>query len=208
MCVVLPRDGDAAVHLRVQVGAQICGRRSERRGNGGGVRELVAARRRGPGGVPHRARGQFGGDGHVGAVVLHGLVHGNRATELDALLGVGGGHLGALACHTDGVSRQDDASEIDEHAVSPDDHRDRRTVEGHPDAPAARVEAHRRVDRHPVAHLHDGHIVTDRDQDHRCQPATEHHAGIARCGPVRHRHRTAECDGADRRSVGEPRQQP
>ena len=57
------------------------------------VGELVAAGRRRPGGVPHGAGGELGGDDHVGAVVLHRLEHGDRTTELDALLRVVGAHV-------------------------------------------------------------------------------------------------------------------
>ncbi len=191
--VVLPRDGDAAVHLRVQVGAQVSSRRGEGRCNGGGIAELVAAGGCGAGGVPHGARGEFGGDGHVGAVVLHGLVHGDRTAELDALLRVGGAHLGALACHAHGVGRQDHPGEIDQRAASAGDHRHWRTVEGDAGAAAARVEVGRRVDRDAVADLDDGDVVADRDEHDRGQPGAEHDTGIAagRSRPTPRRRRRA-----------------
>src|SRR3546814_2374318 len=49
--VVLPGDGDAAVHLRVEVGAEVGGRRGQRGGHGRGEGELVPAR----GGRPSRS---------------------------------------------------------------------------------------------------------------------------------------------------------
>ncbi len=133
---MLPGDGDAAVHLGVEVGAQVGGGRGQRGGDRRGVGELVAAGRRGPGGVPHGAGGQLGGHGHVGAVVLHRLVHGDRTTELDALLRVRGGHLGALAGDADRLGRQDHPGQVDEHAAGTGQHGDGRAVEGHPRAAA------------------------------------------------------------------------
>ncbi len=115
--VVLPGDGDAAMDLGVEVGAQIGGRRGQRRGHRGGIGELVPAGRRGPGSVPHGTRRQLGGDRHVGAVVLHRLVHGDRAPELDALLGVLGPHLRALPGDADRVGRQDHPGQVGEHST-------------------------------------------------------------------------------------------
>ena len=94
VAVVLPREADAAVHLHVEVRAEVGGRDGQRGRDGGGVGELLAAAGRGTGRVPHRRGGQLGGDGHVGAVVLHGLEHGDRAAELQAGLGVLGGEVG------------------------------------------------------------------------------------------------------------------
>ncbi len=52
---MLPRDPDAAVHLGVEVGAQVGGGRGERRRDRGGVGELVAARRSRPCAASHTA---------------------------------------------------------------------------------------------------------------------------------------------------------
>ena len=113
--VVLPGDGDAAVHLGVEVGAQVGGRarpawRRPRRRSVSWSPPVAAARA-----ASHTARGgQLGGHDHVGAVVLDRLVHGDDPAELHALLGVGGGQLGALAGQADGLGRQDHAGEVDE----------------------------------------------------------------------------------------------
>ena len=88
MGVVLPGEADAAVHLDVELGAQVGRRHGQRRRHGRGVGELVAAVRGGPGRVPHGRGRQLGGHEHVGAVVLDRLEHGDRAAELLAHLGV------------------------------------------------------------------------------------------------------------------------
>src|SRR5690606_19240770 len=112
--VVLPGDGDAAVDLGVEVGTQVGGGAGEGGGHRRGVGELVAAGGRGPGGVPHGAGGQLGGDGHVGAVVLHRLERADGPAELDPLLGVGGGRVGAGAGQPDRLGREDDPGQVDE----------------------------------------------------------------------------------------------
>ena len=79
----------------------------------------------------HTARGgQLGGDDHVGAVVLDRLEHGDRAAELQALLGVRRRQLGALAGDADRLGREDHAGEVDEHAPRAGEHGGRRAVEG------------------------------------------------------------------------------
>ncbi len=209
--VVLPGDRDAAVDLGVQVGAQI-GRGSGQGGRGRcRVGELVATGGRRAGSVPHGARRKFGGHGHVGAVVLDRLVHGDRTTELDALLRVGGTHLRALAGDADSVGRQDHTGEVDERAPRSGDDRDGRAVERHADAGPARIEAGRRLDRDAVARLDDGHhgdVVTNGYEQHRRRRPAEHHSGVTRGGAVGHRHRPAERDSADRRAIGEAGEQP
>ncbi len=70
------------------------------------------------------------------------------------------------------------------------------------------VEARRCFDRDAVADLDDGHVVADRDEQHRRGRSAEHHAGVAGCRPGRHRHaRPVERDGADGRPVGESREE-
>ena len=204
---MLPRDGDTTVYLGVQVGTQIGRRRSERGGDRRRVGELVAAGGRCPGCVPDRARGELGGDSHVGAMVLDRLIHRDRTTELDALLRVGRSHLGALTCDTDGIGRQDHPGEIDEQATPSSDHRDRRIGQRHAGASTARVEADRRVDRDAGADLDDRDVVSDGDEDQVGQAHSEHDPDVTRCRCARDGHRPAERHSTHRRPVGESRQQ-
>ena len=164
--VVLPGDGDAAVHLRVEVGAQVGGRRRERGGDRGGVGELVVADLGGHGGVPHRAGGELGGHAHVGAVVLHRLVHGDRPAELDPLLRVGGGQLGALEGHAHRLRRQEQPVAVDEGLAGAGEHGARRAVEGDAGRAAGGVEVLGRVDGDAVAHLDDGDVVAGQHEQH------------------------------------------
>ena len=128
---MLPGDGDAAVHLGVEVGAQIGGRRGQRGGHRGGVGELVATGGGGPTGVPHRVGGQLGGDGHVGAVVLDRLEHGDGAAELLAVLGVRRAEIGALAGDAHRLGRQQDPGHVGQHPAGAGEDGGRGGIEGH-----------------------------------------------------------------------------
>ena len=204
--VVLPGDGDAAVHLGVEVGAQVGGRRRQGGGDGGRVAELVLADLGRHGRVPHGAGGELGGHAHVGAVVLHGLVHGDRPAELDALLGVGGGLLGALEGDAHRLGRQQQPVAVDEGLTGAGDDRARRAVQRDPRRPAGGVEVLGALDLHAVAHLHDGDVVADQHEQHVGEPATEHGAHVARRLPVRDRHAAPEGDGPALRPVSEARE--
>ncbi len=146
---------------------------------GGGVAELVLADLGGHGGVPHRAGGELGGHAHVGAVVLHRLVHGDRPAELDALLGVGGGQLGALEGDAHRLGREQQPVAVDEGLAGARDHRARRAVEGDPRGAAGGVEVLGGVDLHAVAHLDDGDVVAGQHEQHVGEPAAEHGAEVA-----------------------------
>src|SRR5690606_9253969 len=139
----------------VEVGAQVGGGAGEGGGHRGGVGQLVAAGGRGPGRVPHGAGGQLGGDGHVGAVVLHRLERADGPAELDPLLGVGGGRVGAGAGQPDGLGGQDDPGQVDEQPAGAGQDGGRGAVEGDPGRPAGGVEV--------GCHL-DGHALTPLDE--------------------------------------------
>ena len=200
---MLPGDGDAAVHLGVEVGAQVGGRRRQGGGDGGGVAELVLADLGGHGGVPHGAGGELGGHAHVGAVVLHRLVHGDGPTELDALLGVGGGRLGALEGHAHRLGRQEQPVAVDQRLPGAGDDGARRAVERDACGAAGGVEVLGDVDLDAIAHLDDGDVVTGQHEQHVGEPATEHGAGVARRLAVGDGDRAAEGDGAEGRAIGE-----
>ncbi len=112
--VVFVGEADPAVHLDVEVGAQIGGIGRGDGRHGGGDRQLVPTSGRRSGGIPDRGRGELGRHEHVGAMVFDGLEHGDRPTELDALLGVGRRLFGALACHTCRLGGEDHPVEVDE----------------------------------------------------------------------------------------------
>ena len=125
---MLPGEADAAVHLDVEVGAEV-GRLQRQHGrHRGGVRPLVAALVGRPGRVPHVGRGELAGHEHVGAVVLDRLEHGDGPAELQAHLGVGGGLLGALGRHADGLGRQDHPGQVGQRSRPAGDDVDRRAV--------------------------------------------------------------------------------
>ena len=200
---MLPGDGDAAVHLRVEVGAEVGGRRGQRGGHRGGVGELVAAGGGGARGVPHGGGGHLGGHDHVGAVVLHGLVHGDDPAELDALLRVGGGQLGALArqgptASADRITRGRSTSV----RAAPG-----RTVAG---APSRVTRAERRVGSRLGGTSTSRRRRPRRRRRRRPRPraargraAAEHRAGGAGGGAAGDRDVAAEGDGAERGAVGE-----
>ncbi len=205
--VVLPGDGDAAVHLGVEVGAEVGGGRGQRCGDGGRVGELVTAGGGGTGGVPHGAGGQLGGHDHVGAVVLDRLEHGDRPTELDALLGVLGGHLGALAGHADRLGGQDHPGQVRQ--VAPGAGQDDRggTVQADPGGAAGRVHVGGHLDGDALADPDHGDVLACGDQQHLGEPSGEHVAGVARGNTVADGHVAAERHGGDDRAVGQARQQ-
>src|SRR5690606_33590084 len=109
---------------------QVGGGSGQRGGDGGGVAELVATGGGGAGGVPHGAGGELAGHGHVGAVVLDRLVHGDGAAELLALLGVGGRHVGGLLGEAGGLGRQDHPGQVREQAGGAGEHGGGGAVEG------------------------------------------------------------------------------
>ena len=132
MGVVLPGDGDAAVHLGAEVGAQVGRRRGLGGRHRGGEGELIAARLGGSRRVPHGRRRHLGGHAHVGAVVLDGLEHPDRPAKLDALAGIGGGQLGALVRDADRLGGENGTSQVGEDAPGARQDLDRRPVEGEP----------------------------------------------------------------------------
>ncbi len=200
---MLPGDGDAAVDLRVEVGAQIGGGGGEGGGDRGGVGELVAAGGGGPGGVPDGAGGHLGGHGHVGAVVLDRLEHGDRAAELLAVAGVGGRGIRALAGHAHGLGGQDRARHVGGHAGGAGEHRDRRTVEADATGPAGGIERGRSLDRHAVGGGVDhGDVVADRYEEHVGLAGAERHRGPGDRA-VAHRDVGVRGHGADHAAVGE-----
>ncbi|CAB5016862.1 unannotated protein [freshwater metagenome] len=196
------------MHLGVQVGAQ--DRRLERQD--GSVRcgegEDDAPGSIGASCVPYRRRGQFGGNGHVGAVVLDGLEGGDRAAELDAHFGVFGGHVGAGASDAGGLGGNDQSGEIGQRRAGTDQDIAGCTVERDAAGLAGEVE----VGRHGDGDARsvggdDGHIGADADHDEVGQPGRQGGAGIAGecagCGL----HIAAECDAGLHRAVGQTGQQ-
>ena len=152
----------------------------------------------------HTALGrELGGHAHVGAVVLDRLVHRDRSAELDPLLGVGRGHLGALEGDAHRLRGEEQAVAVDEGLATAGDDRARRAVEGDPSRAPGGVEVLGGLHRHAVAHVHDGDVVADRDQQHVGVPAAQHRAGVAGGLPVGHGHRAAEGDGAEGGAVRE-----
>ena len=160
---------------------------------------------RGAGGVPHGGGRQLGGDEHVGAVVLHRLVHADRPTELLALLRVLGGRLGALTRPGRPPRPRGRCG------------RGRRARRAHPGctvaaAPSRVTRADRRVgsrfggvvDRDAVAtELDDRDVVAHADQEHVGEPATEHRAGRSVQRAVALLHLAAQRDRAGGGAVGE-----
>ena len=203
---MLPRDGDAAVHLGVEVGAQVGGRCRQRGRDRSGVGQLVFADLGGHRRIPHRTGRELGGHAHVGAVVLHRLVHGDRPTELDPLLRVGRRRLGALEGHAHRLRREEEPVAIDERLTGAGDHGARHTVERDAGGAAGGVEVLGRLDRHAVAHLHDGDVVSGEHQQHLGEPAAQHGAQGAGDLTVGDGDRAVEGDRTEARAVGEARE--
>ena len=205
---MLPGDGDATVDLGVEVGAEVGGRPGERGGDGGGVREDVST----GGGrlrcVPHGRGGELCGHGHVGAVVLHGLVSADDPTELQALLGIGGAHLRTRRGDADRLGGEQHAAEVHEELAGADEDRGGSTVEDDPGGATRGVEVLRDLDRDPATDLDDQHVVTAGDQQHLRQPAAEHDASVARGRRPVERDRGAERHSPGQRAVREAREQP
>ena len=203
---MFPGDGDPAVDLGVEVGAQVGGRRSEGGGHRGGVGELIATGGGGPGRVPHRAGGQLGGHGHVGAVVLDRLVHGDRATELLSLLGVRRGQVGALAGQPHGLGRQQHPGHVAQHLAAARDDGGGGGVERHPRRAAGGIEVGWGVDRDAVADLDDGDIFASRDEHEPGQATAQRHHR-AGGGGVGDGHGAVDGHGGRRRAVGQTGQE-
>ena len=204
--VVFPRDGDATVHLGVEVGAEVGGGCRQRGGDGSGERELVTTGRRGLRCVPHGRRRELGRHDHVGAVVLDCLVGADHPAELDALLGVGGRHVGALAGEADRLGRQHEAGEVDERLASTGDHGGGRPVERDLGGAAGRVEVGRHVDGDPVAHLDDGDVVAGGHEEHAGERAAEDDSGGTAGRPALDGDVSVERSGGSERAVRESRQ--
>ncbi len=202
--VVLPREADAAVHLLVEVDAQVGRRHGEAGGDRGGEAELVAAvlglNRR----VPHRGGRQLGGDGHVGAVVLDALVHRDDSPELHAHLGVLGGHVGGLAADADGFGGADEPGVVDQLLGAAQHGGCRHVGERDLRRRARRVDVRRRFDLH-------ARVMRVDDHDRRVALAhedvgelgAEHDAGVARRLAVLDLDVAAERDRALDRPVGQ-----
>ncbi len=193
---------------------QAGGRDGQRRRDRRRVAELVAAARRGAGGVPDRRGRLLGRHLHVGAVMLHGLEGRDRPAELLAHLGVLGGLLGALAGHAGRLGGQDHPGQVGEDPAAVRQHHGRRAVEGHPRRPPGRVDVRRDLGRNPASlaiALHSGldhrHVVTGRDHQDIGELAADHHARAAVRGAVTDRHVTAEPHGAEERAAGQAGQQ-
>ena len=130
--VVLPGEPDAAVHLNVEVGAQICSWCRHGGRHRGGEGGLVVGGAVGPRRVPHGSGGHLGGHQHVGAVVLDGLIGGDGSAELDPILGVRSSLLGALAGDPDGLGGQQNPCEVRQGATGSRKDGGVRPVEGDP----------------------------------------------------------------------------
>jgi hypothetical protein len=136
-------------------------------------------------------------------VVLDRLERGDRATELDALLGVGGSLLGALAGEADGFGRQDHAGQVHQHPAGAGQHGGGGAVEGHPRGPPGGVHVGRRLDRDPLAHLDDGHVVAGRHEEQLREAAAEDGAGRPGRGVAVDGDRTAQGHRPGHRAVGQ-----
>ena len=142
-------------------------------------------------------------------MVLDGLEHGDRATELQALLGVLGGEVGALAGDADRLGGEDRAGEVDQRPAGTGQHVTGGAVQRDPARPAGGVEVGRRLDRHAVRRrVDDDDIVTDGDEDDVGQPGPEHGGGGSVQRPVAQFDVAAEGDRAEGRPVGQAGQQP
>ena len=207
MGIVLPGEADAAVHLNVEVGAEVRRGHRERRGHGNGEGELVGAGS-GARGIPHGSSGKFRGDEHVRAVVLDGLEGGDRAPELDPLLRVLGGHVGGLAGNAGGLGREDQPGEVDERVARTGQHLDGRVGEGDLAGAAGVVDVLGQLDRHaPAAQVDDNDVVTRRHERDAREAGADHGAGVTRRDIAGHRERTAEADRGERGTVGEAGEQ-
>ena len=192
------------MYLGAEVGAEIGGRHGDRPGHRCRERQLLAAGRGGPSGVPHRAGGEFGGHRHVGAVVFDRLEHGDRSAELDALLGIRGRHVGALGGHADRLCGHDDPRQIGEDTAGTREQHGRSAIQRDPSRAPGRIHVLRDVHRHTVAEFDDGNVVTDADEEHLRQATTQHVPGVAGGDSSVDADVAGQCHCPDDRAISEP----
>ena len=104
--VVFPCESDAAVHLNIHLRIAVAGMCSSGRCHCRGVGELIATGCCRASGIPNFSGCDFCFNEHVGAVMLHGLEHGDCSAELLAVAGVVGCHVGSCTSHTSCFSGQ------------------------------------------------------------------------------------------------------
>ena len=205
---MLPGETNAAMHLDVELCAEVRGRHRERRCHRRGEGQLVVVGLGGTRRVPHRRRCQLSGHEHVGAVMLDRLVGRDRTAELQSNLGVLARQLCAFTSDACGFGGQDHSGEIDEHLPGAPHDVCRRAIEGDPSRPASRVDVLRRLDLHAAPRrVDDRNVVPRSDEKDVRDAAAEHHTGNAVRGAVAELHRACECDRSVNGAIGEPGEQ-
>ena len=140
-------------------------------------------------------------------MVLHGLIHGDGATELGARLGVFGSHAGALAGDAGCLGGQQGAGDVDQRLGGAGQYLGRGTIECHSGGAAAGVEVGRGGDGNARSRaIDEHHVVAHAGHDELGEFATEHGNGAAH-GAARHRQRGVERHAGHERTIGQAGQQ-
>ncbi len=209
------RDGNAAMNLRIEVGAQIGGRpgqdRSDRAGKAPLLIGFVGRARR----VPCSCGRHLGGHSHVGAMVFNRLEHGDGAPELLTFLGVRSRIFGAAPSDPACFGGENGLDQCRRGRGCAVDLGGRRAVEGNSGDPPCRI----KVCGHGGCHV--GLVGLDH-QDIRAQTGHDDiglTAGNDRCGarnghltigvaPGHDRELFAKSNAADQGPVGQTWQEP